>query len=84
MKPVQGLGHSWTPKVCRIMALTAIIMGLGLLFHILLGFRFVLEPQSAAPHCGLLAIDDQRVAIDLDGSIVLAVDGVVPGIIISL
>ena len=27
------------PKVCKIMALMAVIMGLGLLFHILLGFR---------------------------------------------
>ena len=35
----QGLGFTWTPNVCKIMALMAIIMGLGLLFHILLGFR---------------------------------------------
>ena len=34
-----GLGFAWTPKVCKIMALMAIIMGLGLLFYILLGFR---------------------------------------------
>ena len=30
---------SWTPKVCKIMAFMAIIMGLGLVFYILLGFR---------------------------------------------
>ena len=34
-----GLGTTWTPKVCRIMAFMAILMGLGLLFCILLGFR---------------------------------------------
>ena len=27
-----------TPKVCRIMASMAVILGLGLLFYILLGF----------------------------------------------
>ena len=39
---VQGLGMitTWTPKVCKIMAFTAVIMGLGLLFCILLGFRY--------------------------------------------
>ena len=31
---------TWTPKVCRIMAFMAIIRGLGLLFYILLGFRY--------------------------------------------
>ena len=30
---------AWTPKVCKIMAFMAIILGLGLLFYILLGFR---------------------------------------------
>ena len=30
---------SWTPKVCKIMALKAILRGLGLLFYIPLGFR---------------------------------------------
>ena len=30
---------TWTPKVCKIIAFMAIIMGLGLLFYILLGFR---------------------------------------------
>ena len=29
------------PKVCKIIAFMAIIMGLGLLFYILLGFRYV-------------------------------------------
>ena len=33
----QGLGFTWTPKVCKIMAFMAIIMGLGLLFYILFG-----------------------------------------------
>ena len=31
--------NTWTPKVCKIMAFRAVIMGLGLLFYILLGFR---------------------------------------------
>ena len=30
---------TWAPKVCRIMAFWAVIMGLGLLFYILLGLR---------------------------------------------
>ena len=34
-----GVVHTWTPKVCKIMAFMAIILGLGLLFYILLGFR---------------------------------------------
>ena len=33
---------TWAPKVCKIMAFMAIIMGLGLLFYILLGFRYSL------------------------------------------
>ena len=28
---------TWTPKVCKIMAFMASIMGLGLIFYILLG-----------------------------------------------
>ena len=37
---VKTAQHStWTPKVCKIMAFMAILMGLGLLFYILLGFR---------------------------------------------
>ena len=36
-----NVGITWTPKVCRIMAFWAIIMGLGLLFYILLGFRYL-------------------------------------------
>ena len=40
LDPVQCLENgTWTPKVCKIMAFMAIIMGLGLLFYILLGFR---------------------------------------------
>ena len=28
---------TWTPKVCKVMAVLAVILGLGLLFYILLG-----------------------------------------------
>ena len=31
---------AWTPKVCKIMAFMAILGGLGLLFYILLRFRW--------------------------------------------
>ena len=31
---------TWTPKVCKIMAFRAIILGLGLFFYILLGLRY--------------------------------------------
>ena len=34
-----AVAPTWTPKVCKIMAFMAIIMGLGLLFYIFLGFR---------------------------------------------
>ena len=47
------VGSSWTPKVCKIMAFMAIIMGLGPLFYILLGlgcgflvFRGVGDPVA--------------------------------------
>ena len=30
---------TWTAKVCKIMAFMAILIGLGLLFYIFLGFR---------------------------------------------
>ena len=36
---VDVLGITWTPKVCEIMALLVVIMGLGLLFYMLWGFR---------------------------------------------
>ena len=36
--------HTWTPKVCKIMASMASIMGLGLLFYLLLGFRYNPKP----------------------------------------
>ena len=39
LKAFRGLGFTWTPKVGKIMAFMAIIMGVGLLFHMLLGFR---------------------------------------------
>ena len=38
---ISGFGTSWTPKVCKIMAFMAVIMGLGLLFYILWGFRLL-------------------------------------------
>ena len=38
---------TWTPKVCKIMALMAVIMGLGLLFYILLGFRHLYCPFNS-------------------------------------
>ena len=31
---------TWTPKVCHMVAFMAIMKGLGLLFYILLGFRY--------------------------------------------
>ena len=39
------------PKVCKIMAFMAVIMGLRLVFYILLGFRYVetLNPKSSNP-----------------------------------
>ena len=43
---------TWAPKVCKIMAFMAIIMGLGLLFYILLGFRYC----CSSPARGLRAI----------------------------
>ena len=40
LDPVQCLENgTWTPKVCKTLAFMAIIMGLGLSFYILLGFR---------------------------------------------
>ena len=48
---------TWAPKVCKIMAFMAIIMGLGLVFYILLGFRYMfcdetlnLHLQALYPH----------------------------------
>ena len=41
--------RTWTPKVCKIMTFMAVIMGLGLLFHILLGVMVLttqLEPYQ--------------------------------------
>ena len=39
--------HTWTPKVGKIMAFMAIIRGLGPLFYILLGFRYLLRPDQS-------------------------------------
>ena len=39
MPEIQTLSPTWTPKVCKIMAFMAIILGLVLLFYILLGSR---------------------------------------------
>ena len=65
----------WTLKVCKIMALRAILRGLGLLFYILLGFRLCLwldsGPQimfwvrSGCLSCGL-HLDPQNQTIDVD------------------
>ena len=41
---------TWTPKVCKIMAFMAVIMGLGLLFYILLGFRNTLNMENRMEH----------------------------------
>ena len=39
-KTMKSNGDStWTPKVCKIMAIMAVIRGLGLLFYMLLVFR---------------------------------------------
>ena len=35
-----SLGLTWTPKVRKIIAFMAVLMGLGLSFYILLGFRY--------------------------------------------
>ena len=32
---------TWTPKVCKIITFIAIIINLGLLFYILLGFKII-------------------------------------------
>ena len=42
---LRPLYPTWTPKVCKIMASMAVIMGLGLLFYILLGCRYTLPPN---------------------------------------
>ena len=42
---------TWIPKVCKIMAFMAIIGGLGLLFCILLGFRYTLGKPRGLPRC---------------------------------
>ena len=40
MLALERIRNTWTPKVGEIMAFMAVIMGLGLLFNILLGFRY--------------------------------------------
>ena len=37
--PGLGLGSTWTPKVCRMMAFWAMFCGFGLFFYLLLGLR---------------------------------------------
>ena len=44
----QRNASTWSPKVCKTMALVAAIVGLGLLFYILLGFRYALAPALAS------------------------------------
>ena len=46
---VATLNTTWPPKVGKIMAFMAIIMGLGLLFYIPLGFRYTLTPKTLKP-----------------------------------
>ena len=41
-KRLKVLASTWTPKVCKIIAFMATIMVLGLLFYMLLGFRYSL------------------------------------------
>ena len=43
----EKLMFTWTPKVCNILALRAILRGLGRLFYILLGFRYCSIQQLA-------------------------------------
>ena len=40
--PKYTLKPTWTPRVCKIVAFMAVITGLGPLFYILLGFRYIL------------------------------------------
>ena len=35
---------TWTPKVCEIMIFRTVIMGLGLLFYLRLGFGAIFSP----------------------------------------
>ena len=56
---------TWTPKVCKIMAFMAIIMGLGLTFYILLGFRetlnSTLKPRGGpSPHAECEVLGQRR------------------------
>ena len=46
---VYSLATTWTPKVCKIMDFMAVIMGLGLLFYIPLGFRYRVYLESQLP-----------------------------------
>ena len=36
-----GNHYIWTPEICRTIAFIASIMGLGLLFYIFVGFRYL-------------------------------------------
>ena len=42
---------TWAPKVCKIVAFRAIIRGLGLLFYILLGFRYGFKYLNMRSFC---------------------------------
>ena len=58
MNPVNPTGSTtWSPKVCKIMALRAILRGLGLLSCILLGFRYV---ESETPNPRLRAFSSAK------------------------
>ena len=56
-------GYTWAPKVCKVMAFIAIIMGLGLLFYILLdlGTTPLYTPLSSLP---LRNFDDRTCMAD--------------------
>ena len=46
---------TWTPKVCNIIAFMAVMLGVGLVFHILfghLGFRYNLLRTAYVPSLG--------------------------------
>ena len=43
--------YIWTPKVCKIVAFMAALKGLGLLFYILLGFRYIYSLNLRSERC---------------------------------
>ena len=45
--------YKWTPKVCAIMACWAIVGGIGLLFYILLGSKYILYDHNHVQGLGI-------------------------------